>query len=110
MLRRLDDIPELASVWRMASWCYSAPSDLHVFRFNEIVAQRESRQGCVLGCLLFCIAIQPLLTTAVGGLQNTSLAAYVDDLSLAGPIDEIRTAFARINVASPKRGLELSAP
>ena len=57
MLERLYALPQLSAVWRIADLCYGVPSPLHLFGREEQVAsftsQRGSRQGCVLGTLLF---------------------------------------------------------
>ena len=57
MLDRLYALPELSLLWRMADLCYGIPSPLYLFDreglVERFVSQRGSRQGCVLGTLLF---------------------------------------------------------
>ena len=89
MLERLYALPELSAVWRIADFCYGAPSALHLFGREGLVAsfssQRGSRQGCVLGTLLFCLGLQPVLEEASHGLEALTVSAYIDDIAAVGP-------------------------
>ena len=77
--------------------------------FVSIVSAEGSRQGCVLGSLLFCLGLQPVLERAILDLKVTILA-IVDDITLIGPADDVAFAFARINSSLPALGLQLSGP
>jgi len=100
MLRQLYDQPGLAVLWRLSDFCYGDASRLHFFDRSELVSsfesQRGARQGCVLGSLLFCLGLQPALLDATRDLPDIALRAYVDDLSVAGPIDQIAQVLARL--------------
>ena len=112
MLRALFDNPSLSHLWRLAHWSYAQPSQLILSapRHDPItfLSQRGARQGCVLGTLLFCLTIQPALTKIAQGLQDTSLIAIVDDINIAGPVDQVSVALGRILKEFPGLGLSLS--
>ena len=114
MLARLYDLPELSDLWRLADFCYGAPSPLHLFGregpVTTLISQRGARQGCVLGTLLFCLGLQPAREAAARGLTKLSVSAYVDDVVAVGPIDQAATFFDRLSSLSPDLGLSLSLP
>jgi len=114
MLERLYALPELAAVWRIADLCYGVPSPLHLFDRDGPVAsftsQRGSRQGCVLGTLLFCLGLQPILEEASGDLDKLTVSAYIDDLAVTGPLEQVSIFFERLNALSPAVGLSISLP
>ena len=112
MLQRLYAQPGLAVLWRLSDFCYGAPSSLHFFDRGDRVAtfesQRGARQGCVLGSLLFCLGLQPALAEATQDLPDVTLKAYVDDVSAAGPVEQIAVALSRIRSSAPSLGLHIS--
>ena len=79
MLERLYAHTELSQVWRVADLCYGVPSPLHLFGRDGLVAsfvsERGSRQGCVLGTLLFYLGLQPILEQASWDLTELSVSA-----------------------------------
>ena len=93
MLEKLYALPELSPLWRIADFCYGIPSPLHLFGRDGLVAsltsQRGSRQGCVLGTLLFCLGLQPVLEEASRGLSDLTVSAYIDDIAAVGPLDSL---------------------
>ena len=114
MLKRLYSLPELSSLWRIADLCYGIPSPLHLFDRAGLVesftSQRGSRQGCVLGTLLFCLGLQPILESASDGLNGVTVSAYIDDIAVVGPLDEVAVFFERLEALSPDLGLTISLP
>ena len=62
----------------------------------------------MLGTLFFCLTIQLALTKIAQGLQGTSLIAIVDDINIAGPVDQVSVALGRILKEFPGLGLSLS--
>ena len=111
MLERLYDLPELSDLWRLADFCYGAPSPLHLYSREglaaTLISQRGARQGCVLGTLL-CLGLQPALVEASRGLTELSVSAYVDDVVALGPVDQAAIFFERLSSLSPDLGLSLS--
>ena len=89
MLERLYALPELSSLWRIAGLCYGIPSPLYLFDREGLVesftSERGSRQGCVLGTLLFCLGLRPILEGASAGLSDLTISAYIDDIAVVGP-------------------------
>ena len=71
---------------------------------------RGSRQGCVLGTLLFCLGLQPILEEASRGLDDLTVSAYIDDLAVTGPLEQISLFFERLDALSPTLGLSISLP
>jgi hypothetical protein len=114
MLERLFALPELSPLWRLANLCYGVPSPLHLFDREELVhtftSQRGSRQGCVLGTLLFCLGLQPVLERAADGLSDITISAYIDDIAIVGPFEQTAIFFERINALSHDVGLTISTP
>ena len=114
MLERLYALPELAAVWRIADFCYGVPSPLHLFDRDgpvaSFISQRGSRQGCVLGTLLFCLGLQPILEEASNGLDELTVSAYIDDLAVNGPLEQVSVFFDRLSSLSPTLGLSISLP
>jgi hypothetical protein len=112
MLGRLYALPELSALWRIADLCYGVPSPLYLFDrdglVESFVSQRGSRQGCVLGTLLFCLGLQPILEKASAGLHDLTVSAYIDDVAVVGPLDQAAIFFERLNALSPDLGLTLS--
>ena len=101
MLKRLYALPELSLLWRIADLCYGIPSPLHLFGVATLTSERASRQGCVLGTLLFCLGLQPILEEASRGLDNLSVSAYVDDITAVGPLEQASVFFERLSALSP---------
>ena len=98
MLERLYALPELSSLWRIADLLYGIPSSLHLFGREGLVktftSERGSRQGCVLGTLLFCLGLQPILERALDGLNGINVSAYIDDIAIVGPLEEVAEFYA----------------
>ena len=114
MLERLYALPELSLMWRVADLCYGVPSPLHLFGRDGLVAsfvsERGSRQGCVLGTLLFCLGLQPILEQASRDLTELSVSAYIDDLTAVGPLELVDVFFQRLITSTSSAGLTVSLP
>ena len=112
MLSRLYALPELSPLWRLADLCYGMPSPLHLFdregQVASFTSQRGSRQGCVLGTLLFCLGLQPALEQASCDLPDLTVSAYIDDIAVVGPLEQASTFLSRLATFSSSLGLSIS--
>jgi len=72
-----DRLPEL---YAFCLSSYSQPSFLY-FGSHVILSQEGPQQGDLLGPLLFCSTIHPIITS----LSSDLTLGYLDDLTLAGP-------------------------
>ena len=77
---------------------------------KSLASERGARQGCLLGTLLFCLGLQPILEAASDGLNELTVSAYVDDIAVVGPLAEVGIFFERLNALSPNLGLTISLP
>ena len=114
MLERLYALTELSPRRRIANLLYAIPSPLHLCDHEDLVesftSERGSQQGCVLGTLLFCLGLQPILEQASDGLSDLTVSAYIDDLAVVGPLDQVSIFFERLSVLSHTLGLIISLP
>ena len=105
-------MPELSSLWRIADLCYGIPFPLYLFNREGLVesftSERGSRQGCVLGTLLFCLGLQPILEGASEGLSDLTISAYIDDICCCGALRQVAVFFDRLSASSTDLGLTLS--
>lgn len=89
----------LVPLWLLFELAYRNPSKLllklsdgiHVLFSNE-----GSRQGCVLGSLLFCLALQPILDEAQEKFPTVKIRAVIDDISIWGPTEDALECFLYI--------------
>ena len=58
----------------------------------------------VLPCL------QPILEGASEGLSDLTISAYIDDIAVVGPLEQVAVFFDRLSASSPDLGLTLSLP
>jgi hypothetical protein len=102
MLRKLYATPQLAPLYRIADFGYSAPSQLLLQRCNGLSIQSTNgvRQGDPLACLLFCIYMKDVYE-AVASRANVVLYAYVDDLHIVGAPAEVMKALTALQTLLP---------
>jgi len=112
MLTELFRHRSLHNLWRISHWCYSSPSSLLVTSNGSIAATissgRGTRQGCVLGGLLFCLTIHPIYRQAISELPDTTATAIIDDFNFACRPRNTSTILDRLNSLLPSLGLELA--
>jgi hypothetical protein len=58
---------------------------MHFSGSNIIYAESGVQQGDLLGPLLFCLALRPLLERLVTENAECSLVAYLDDVTIVAP-------------------------
>ena len=54
-----------------------------------IPSETGPKQGCALGCLLFCLGLQPLLTRSAAD-SKVSCTAIIDDITISGQPKDLR--------------------
>ena len=59
---------------------------------------------------MFCLGLQPILEGASEGLSDLSVSAYIDDIAVVGPLDQVAVFFDRLSTLSPALGLTISLP
>ncbi|KAL0216333.1 hypothetical protein P9112_008517 [Eukaryota sp. TZLM1-RC] len=69
---------------------YGSQSTLVYEEFN-LISSSGVKQGDPLGPFFFCLAIHPLLCELKQEFPDVHITAYMDDISLIGPIDSLRT-------------------
>lgn len=77
-------------------------------KYTALTSSEGSRQGDTLGSLFFCIGALPLLKSIMNVLDESRLFAYIDDISIIGPPDEISKAIKLVNSEAPNFGLKLN--
>jgi hypothetical protein len=87
MLQALYDEPRLKFLWKTAAFGYGGKPTSIVYRIDDklyrIPSLTGSRQGCLLGSLLYCLAVHKDYLAAIDGLPVTA-RAICDDFSAVG--------------------------
>ena len=92
---------------KWAWWCYSQPSTLHHEDQGPLSSPGGVQQGHNLGPLIFALALQPTLEkiAALRGERGLDLvAAYLDDVVLAGDAATVLEALHILQEARPSFG------
>ena len=95
-----DQLPELYK------FCHLANLQTSFLNFGPytILSQEGPQQGDPLGPLLFCSAIQPLLTS----LKSPLSSGYVDDLTVGGPEVLVASDVDQVVARGAEIGLQLN--
>jgi len=93
-------IPE---IYHYCHSAYSQPSLLFHGPFT-VLSEEGPQQGDPIGPLLFCNTLQPLLSS----LNSELKLGYMDDVSLAGPVDTVAADIAQVAVEGANMGLQLN--
>jgi hypothetical protein len=102
MLQKLYDTRELTSIYRIADFAYSTPSDLLLQGCDGLSIQSSNgvRQGDPLACLLFCLYMKDVYDK-VAQQAKVVLYAYVDDLHIVGVPAEVMKALTALQTLLP---------
>ena len=95
-----DKLPEIFNFCHLAY----AQSSLLVFGDFQILSEEGIQQGDPLGPLLFCLTIQPLLSS----LQSSLTIGFMDDVTLGGRVDVVANDIQHINCFGATLGLNLN--
>ena len=101
MLKRVNEIiPE------RYNFCHLAYSQHYTLQFGgfTISSQQEPQQGDPLGGLLFCLAIQPILSS----LSSAQTVSFMDDITLGGHRGTVSSDVRLFRIEEAKLGLNLS--
>ena len=104
--------PTLNTLWRLADFAYSHPSDLLIRNgdgklYPGITSSQGVRQGDPLSSLLFALAIQPVYEAVVNEHVNLQASAILDDITLVGAPDELVCAYETLTREALKIGLHI---
>ena len=107
MLQKLYATPQLAPLYRIADFGYSAPSQLLLQRCDGLSIQSCNgvRQGDPLACLLFCLYMRDVYE-AVANQADVTLYAFVDDLHIVGKPVEVMKALTALQTLLPAVSLK----
>ena len=94
------NVPE---IYRFCHLAYDCSTHLK-FASNIILSQEGAQQGDPLGPLLFCLSVQPLLLACKSSLKF----AYIDDITLGGPLQIVSDDVAMIKHVGASNGLLLN--
>lgn len=102
MLQKLYDTRELTSLYRIADFAYSTPSELLLQGCDGLSIQSSNgvRQGDPLACLLFCLYMKDVYDK-VAQQAKVVLYAYVDDLHIVGTPAEVMKALTALQTLLP---------
>ena len=106
MLSNLYNKPSLAPIWRLAHLGYGqGPTSLAVRltdgSLSRILSSQGSRQGDVLGILLFCLSVHPRFLASIAGLQSITAKAIADDFTVVGHHTQVIVALERLTQSCP---------
>ena len=86
----------LMPLWGIFKLAYGKPRKLLVTlkdRVETLFSTEGSRQGCVLGSLLFCLALQPILLACQAAFPEITIRCIMDDVNLWGPQEDVIRAY-----------------
>ncbi len=114
MLEAVRSHPDLAELVDIAFAGYDRPSEAFILAdgavLESIQCSQGARQGCPLGSLLFCLAVAPAYRKCVEAAASVTAVAIIDDLTLVGPVDQLKKAFEVLQSEMIKIGLLVNLP
>ena len=92
----------------LVTTCYGAPSYLKFGNYS-ITSSTGLHQGDPLAGLLFCLTLKPVIDAIQEEVPTLALTAcYLDDMHLAGTVDELTAVVDIVLREGAPRGLILS--
>ena len=89
---KLFSCADLKPIWRFVDMLYRDESELFLFSEGKLAAEFQSsqgtRQGCVLGTLLFCLSTIDLLKDGIAA-TGVNLVSVADDVKAFGTQEQI---------------------
>jgi hypothetical protein len=109
VLRQLYDTPELSSLYRLADFGYSTPSELLLQGCDgqSIPSSNGVRQGDPLSAVLFCLYLRDVLAR-VGQAAKVRVYAFFDDVNVEGTPTEVMKALATLQELLPAVSLDVN--
>ena len=109
MLVELYAHPQFQSLFRIACFGYGhGPSSLALSlpdgEIQRIASEEGSRQGCVIGLMLYCFGKKTPFEQAVANLPGTTARAYADDFTAVAEADDLAVVVQRLTAS----GIELN--
>ncbi|KAL0208357.1 hypothetical protein P9112_010944 [Eukaryota sp. TZLM1-RC] len=86
---------------------YGSQSTLVYEEFN-LISSSGVKQGDPLGPFFFCLAIHPIMCELKQEFPDVHITAYMDDISIIGPIDSLRTIAEIVQQRYYQIGLSLN--
>jgi hypothetical protein len=101
MLVELYSHPQFGKIFKLAAFGYGHEPTSLVCRLPDgerirLVSEEGSRQGCVLGTLLYCFAKKTPFEDAVKDLPSTTATAFADDFTAVGEGLELAKVASRL--------------
>jgi len=112
MAKTLYSLPWSSPLWGLFNLAYRNPSKLKVTIGGKeftLWSSEGSRQGCVLGSLLFCLVIHPTLIEARIRFPEVTFKAIIDDINMWGPASRLLEAFDFLRQRLAEHGLVTNA-
>ena len=98
----------LSPLWHVFDLAYTVEGEL-VFKYKGktwiIPSSEGCRQGCVLGSILFCLGVHPILLAAKLKFPDLAIKALMDDINLWGPVARVLDCFDFLSEELAKVGL-----
>ena len=109
LLREVYALPDLQSLYRIASFAYSQPSALVLSGCDGqmIESAQGVRQGDPLSALLFCIYMRDVLQR-VSDQTGVKVNGFFDDINLLGTPQQLMAALSHLQQSLPAISLQLN--
>lgn len=108
----LEAEPKCAHMLPFYQWAYRKPSLLLHYNGSKLIGTLSSeegvKQGDPMGALLFALGIHDLVSHLNDDLPAVQVFAYLDDLTMVGPHQQLKEAFLKLQEGLPTLSLTLN--